>query len=312
MSEPLIVRHRPKVFAEICGHQEAIAALQRRLAEPGAPHTYLLTGPSGVGKTTIARLIAGGFGAAITEVDAATHTGVEAMRGLVDDSAYLAAGTTRRMIIVDECHRLSPSAWDAALKTLEEPPEHLYWALCTTELHRVRDTVVTRSYHIPLDRLSDQAIEEFLLDIMIAEGWTETVRPEVFRLVAIEAQGSPRQALTLLQTCYDAPDIAEAQRIIALQSSTEPMRQILAMLVDGRGKWAAIQPMLAQLSDSDFSEGALIGACRYVIAALNHQTDERRARRLWELLAALTYPSHGHDPKSLFYAAVGRILWGDV
>jgi DNA polymerase-3 subunit gamma/tau len=309
---PLILRHRPASFAAVRGHEATIAALQRRIVQPGHPHAFLLTGPSGTGKTTLARLIAYHFGAEVTEVDGASHNGVDAMRALVEFSRYR-PGDAYRIIIIDECHRLSKNAWDAALKSIEEPPSHLYWGLATTEFDAVPDTIVTRCYHIRLERLPDLEIEKYLFDILLAEGWDRICDPEVFRLVVFEAQGSPRLALTLLDACYDAPNVTEAERIVALHGSSDPMIQVVQLLVRGQGTgWDSIRPLLAQVGDGDFSSRAMIGVQRYIIGAIDRERDERRAQRLWELLASLTYPSTGYDQKSLFYAAVGRALWSSV
>jgi DNA polymerase III gamma/tau subunit len=311
-SEPLILRHRPTAFAEVWGNAGAVQALARRIGEPGRPHTYLLTGPTGIGKTTLARIIGEQLDADIIEVDAASNNGVDAMRALTELGELMPMVRANRVMILDECHMLSRAAANAALKTLEEPPEHLYFALCTTEFGRVLDTVKSRAYHVRLDRLPDSLIEEFILDVLVKEDWGEVVHPEVFRLVVQEAEGSPRRALTLLQSVFDAPNGEEAARIIALQGSAEPLRQVLGILMSGQGGWEHVRPLLAQLSDDDFNETAMIGACRYVIGGLNREHNAGRARRLWTVLAHLTYPSHGYDAKSLFYSAVGRVLWGEV
>lgn len=310
-AEPLILRHRPREFAQVHGHAAQVTALERRLHEPNPPHCYLFTGPSGVGKTTLARITSRVLDAEIIPIDGASQSGVAEMRSLLDDYATIRTSIAR-LIVIDECHRLSPNARDAALMTLEEPPPHLFFALCTTEYGRVHETIRTRSYHVKLDRLTDREIEEFLVDIIVAEDWSDTVDPGVFNVIVHEANGSPRQALSLLQVAYDAPDTAEAQRIIALQGSPEPVRQVLSMLMTGQGSWDHIRPLLAQLSDESFTEDILIGACRYVGGGLLRETRAERARRLWELLASLTYPARGYDPKSIFLAAIGRMLWSSV
>ena len=131
-------------------------------------------------------------------------------------------------------------------------------------------------------------------------------------MICLEAQGSPRQALSLLESLYDAPDVEEAKRIIALSGSSEPMMQIVRILLSGRGDWNAVQPLLVQLSDSDINQRALIGACRYICSAMSREVNKDRAQAAWEILAYLTYPAYGLDPKTLFYAAVGRALWSTL
>lgn len=262
------------------------------------------------GKTTIARIIGTMMQSEILEIDAASNSGVDAMRTLVDLGGYLSLTNDTRMIIIDECHALSRPAWQAALKLLEEPPDHLYLALCTTERFKVPETVVTRCHEVALAPLSRRQLEELVLDVMEKEGWGEIVSPEVFHLIVNEADGSPRMALTLLQACYDAPNLAEARRIVALHGSNEPVQQIMHMLVKGQGNWDAIRPILAQLTAEDITEGTLIQACRYIIAALKAEdTTSKRARYLSDMLSWFLYPVHSYDPQAIFYHAIGRVLF---
>jgi DNA polymerase-3 subunit gamma/tau len=309
---PLILRHRPAAFAEMHGHKEALRSLERRLAEPTRPHAYMLTGPTGVGKTTLARLIAKHLSCHVAEYDAASNSGVEAMRAVLESTDTTPFDAPARMVILDECQMLSRAAWNATLKTLEEPPGHLYLAICTTEYSKVPATVVSRCFHLKLDRLSDAEIEDYVIEIIGKEGWGNTVQPEVLGLVINGAEGSPRRALTLLQAVYDAPDEAAAQRILTAQETAEPMKALLRTLLRGPRKWDAVQPLLAKLTDEDFSETAMIGACRYVIGAVNRAEGESQAQRAWEILAAFCYPTTTHDPKSAFYHAIGRLLWSEI
>src|SRR5262245_52904479 len=111
------------------GHQGAVAALQRVLASDTCPHSFLLTGASGVGKTTLARIIADALGAEVLEIDAASNTGVDATKSLIELGQHRSLhGKARKMFILDEAHALSKSSWQALLKTIEEPPGHLYFA----------------------------------------------------------------------------------------------------------------------------------------------------------------------------------------
>jgi DNA polymerase-3 subunit gamma/tau len=309
-NQPLIVRHRPATFADVRGDQSKISALRRRVEEPGRPHAYLFTGPSGVGKTTLARIIGQTLKSEVIEVDAASNNGVDAMRVLVDLGQYMAPGAQSRLIILDEAHMLSRGAFNAALKMLEEPPDHLYLVLCTTELFKIPHTIVTRCHHVSLEPLSTPEIEEFLVEILIKENWDTVIQDDVFQLIATESGGSPRQALSLLQSAYDAPSQAEARRIIATLGVSEPVRDVLRILVSGQGRtWENIQPLLLMISDDDYSDTMLIEASRYVIRALENETSAQKAAKLWSLVAAFVYPAHSYDPKSIFFAAIGRILW---
>ncbi len=134
ISQQLINKYRPETWDEVVGHDEVLTALQRALSQDTRPHSFLLSGPPGLGKTTLARIIAGDLHCEIVEISGATHSGVDNMREIVELGSHMSlSGAGRRMFILDECQRISKGGWDALLKITEEPPEHLFFALCTTE-----------------------------------------------------------------------------------------------------------------------------------------------------------------------------------
>ena len=143
-NRPLHIKWRPQKLNDVISHAFVVSSLKALLKEKECPHSFLFTGPSGVGKTTLARIVASYLEAAVLEIDAATNTGIDAMRAVQDMARYKAIDNEKRVVIIDECHALSKQTWQSLLKIVEEPPAHLYWAFCTTEPDKVPATIKTR------------------------------------------------------------------------------------------------------------------------------------------------------------------------
>lgn len=305
-SEPLITKYRPQAFDEVLGHQEVIDNLLRTLDSNSSVHSYLLYGPSGVGKTTLARIIAKHFKAEVIEIDAATYNGVDAMRALCETGRHMSLrGAGIRMFVMNEVQRLSRGAWDALLTILEEPPPHLYFALTTTEFDKIPPAVLTRCYQIKLDSIAQREIEDLLEQVIKDEGWE--VKDDVFQAIVTAANGSPRQALSLLQQGWSADDRDELARITSIGSA--PLMDLIKFILAGKRGWGPIQNSLSRLTDDDFENGIVI-AGRYIGGAMVRSKSEKDAMAAWALLEALVFPTSTYDRKIAFYTAIGRVLWG--
>ena len=306
---PLINKYRPDTFETFVGNTGQIDALRRALLVDSRPHAFLFTGPSGIGKTTAARIIATTLNADVLEIDAASNNGVDAMRSLTETAQYMPMnGSGRRLIILDEAHMLSKASWNAALKLIEEPPSHLFLALCTTEAHKVPDTIKTRCYHVNLLPLKPQEIEDLVVAVAELEGWT--VENDVIAAVVQHATGQPRKALSALQAVHDCTSRAEVQRVLPLLDDSEPIIEICQILLQGDSPtaWPRINAALERIEDTDFEEGIVL-AGRYIASAMQRSKKPAEAERAHRLLAALTFPNATYDKKIAFLAAVGRALW---
>lgn len=252
MSAVLINKYRPKSFDEVVGHGAIKIALEKAI-QKGRAHTFLFTGPAGTGKTTLARLTAKKLGCAavdIQEVDAATNTGIDAMRVIADGMNYGPIGGKAKAIIVDEVHALSKQAFQSLLKALEEPPEWGYWMLCTTEPTKIPANIKSRCFHVALKPIAKTALVELLKNVAQKEKLSGKALKGIIDLCAEQAEGSPRQALTNLAVVAEAKTIDEAEEL--LENADQSTLAIdLARAISKPFNWSTVQPILAGLKDQN-------------------------------------------------------------
>ncbi len=220
MTQVLARKWRPRNFAELVGQEHVVRALTNALRQQRLHHAYLFTGTRGVGKTTLARILAkalncepgvtdtpcGQCGACteidagrfvdLIELDAASNTQVDSMRELLDNALYAPTSGRYKVYIIDEVHMLSRSAFNAMLKTLEEPPEHVKFILATTDPQKIPVTVLSRCLQFGLKQIPLGQIGERLGDVLRAEKVKSDAAS--VSLIARAAEGSLRDALSLL------------------------------------------------------------------------------------------------------------------
>ena len=256
-------KYRPQSFAELIGQDAMVRTLGNAIERDRLAHAFLLTGVRGVGKTSTARLIAkalncigpdgqGGptidpCGACepcraiaegrhidVIEMDAASHTGVDDVREIIEAVRYAAVSARYKVYIVDEVHMLSKNAFNALLKTLEEPPAHVKFLFATTEINKVPVTVLSRCQRFDLRRIPAEKLAAHFGEVAHKEG--VEVEPEALALIARAAEGSARDGLSILdQAIAHGPGGVSAAQVRAMLGLSDrgAVRHLLGLLLGG-------------------------------------------------------------------------------
>jgi DNA polymerase-3 subunit gamma/tau len=249
-------KYRPRTFAEVAGQEVITRTLQGAIREGRVGHAYLFTGPRGTGKTTSARVFAkalnceqgptidpcgvcerctsidSGSDVDVVEIDAASNTGVDNIRDLREQAAYTPMRARFKVFIVDEVHMLSKGAFNALLKTLEEPPPHVKFLFATTELAKVPDTILSRCQVLRLSLFSEELIARRLSQIFEAEGVQAAAG--VAEGLARLARGSMRDALSitdqLLAQAGAQPTVEDVARLSGANAAGDASRLLDALV----------------------------------------------------------------------------------
>ena len=257
MHQALYRKYRPQTFDDVCGQEHITSVLKYEAANGRVSHAYLFCGSRGTGKTSCAKILAkavncenphdgdpcgecaacraidSGAATDVIEMDAASNNGVDNIRELRDDIAYTPSMLKKRVYIIDEVHMLSVSAFNALLKTLEEPPEYVVFILATTELHKLPATIISRCQRFDFRRISNDAIVSRLSYIADCEGIR--FEPDALSRIAKAAAGGMRDAVSLLELCAGgAADVNEDRVADVLGLSGYDMMKRFADAVAGK------------------------------------------------------------------------------
>jgi DNA polymerase III subunit gamma/tau len=257
MGVALYRKYRSRTLDEVVGQQHVTTLLRNALQSDQTAHAYLFTGPRGVGKTSIARILAHEINNIayddesthldIIEIDAASNNGVEDIRDLRDRVQIAPVSAKKKVYIIDEVHMLSKQAFNALLKTLEEPPKHVVFILATTDLDKVPETIVSRTQRHTFRRASEADIMTNLERIATKEG--VSLDEQAARLIARHADGSFRDSVSLLDQLISGADskkISASHVITSLGLVAEESIEQLIELVRG-GDISAIDTTLRRL-----------------------------------------------------------------
>lgn len=236
-------KSRPQTFDQVIGQQPVVKTLRNSLARDRVAHAILFSGVRGVGKTTLARIMAkainctsadtnipcntclsckeitAGSSLDLYEIDGASNRGIQEIRELKEKIRFLPTSSKHRIIIIDEVHMLTTEAFNALLKTLEEPPEHVFFMFATTELHKIPITILSRCQQYELKRVAAEELNGHFKGLVESEG--KTIAPQALSLIVREAAGSVRDGLSLLDQvlsfsneCITTEDVVEVLGLI--------------------------------------------------------------------------------------------------
>jgi len=255
--QPFHIKYRPKSFDEFLGNEETIKSLKSFLTQKGHPRTYLFTGPSGTGKTTLGRIIVKELGVyqnEIFEINASNNRGIETMREIEKFSSHFPFGNVM-LFMFDEVHGLTGDAQRALLKLAEEPPRYVYVVLCTTNPEKLLDKLKNRCQSYALNPLDEDTMNTLILRVLGEE--KAELTPEIMQMLIKASEGIPRKALMLLERIiYLAKDEQERELLDASQevASRDGIRDLCRILVseslrtDHNNDWEDIKEILKELN----------------------------------------------------------------
>jgi DNA polymerase-3 subunit gamma/tau len=322
-------KYRPQTFAELIGQDAMVQTLGNAIERGRIAHAFLLTGVRGVGKTSTARLVAkalncigpdGQGGPTINpcgvcepcraiaegrhidviEMDAASHTGVDDVREIIEAVRYASVSARYKIYIIDEVHMLSKSAFNALLKTLEEPPAHVKFLFATTEVNKVPVTVLSRCQRFDLRRIPAEKLAEHFANVARAEG--VEVEDEALQAIAKAAEGSARDGLSILDQAIahgEGRVTADQVRDMLGQADRGRIRRLLESSLSGEVKGTIEQ--LDEAHSLGIDPGSLI---RGLMESL-HAVTRAKAGAAADLLQSVEEREHGAE-------LAARLSWGNL
>jgi len=263
----IATKYRPLNLDQVKGNNEVVESLRNMVSKSNPPHTFLFVGPTGCGKTTLARIVAKEFdcnGNDIVEIDSAQFRGIDTVRTIREKSSYMPLEGKSRCFIIDEVHELTSIAQDGLLKILEEPPKHVFFFLCTTEPQKLKTTVRGRCQIYEVKTLTSKQMTGLLRKVVREED--ETLEKEVYEQIVKDSLGHPRNALNILEQVLT---VSQEKRLNVAKKTAIKESQILELcraLIRG-ARWKEISIILNGLQEEEPESirRAILGYCNSIL-----------------------------------------------
>lgn len=302
-------KYRPQSFKTVYGQHHIVGAISS-VVDKGTAQAFMFSGPSGVGKTTMARIVAKMVGCEerdILEVDAATFSGIDRMREIQNLMQYRPiGGGTARAVIIDEAHGLSKNAWDALLKATEEPKDGVFWFFCTTNPAKVPGTIKTRCATFTLKSVSEAELERIVTRVIKKEELE--VSDGVVQIICREANGSPRQALVNLAQCAHCKTAKETLALLQKSQDTDATLELCRFVVNG-GSWQKAMAIVKKLKEQEENpEGVRILVANYVAVVLMGAKSDKAVVGALAVLDAFSTPYNQAEGFAPLLLSIGQVL----
>lgn len=295
----LHLQYRPKTFKEVTGHKEIIKSIESLFKEENKPHAFLLSGNSGCGKTTLARIMGNSLNAEVVEFNIANVSGVDFIRELEEKARYSPLIGENKVFILDECHQLTKEAGNCLLKILEDSPKYSYFFLCTTDPSRLLLAIRNRCTSYTLKPLSDNEIKELLKIVITAE--KINLSEDILDLIIYKANGVPRSALVYLNQVKDIKDFEEATKLLADEiTEEEDVINLCRILIKNpKPQWTEVIDLFNKITIEP--ESIRIVVAGYLAGCLKKKASDKHAEMLSLFLSPLTFGSQKSELIYLLY-----------
>ena len=299
--QALYRRYRPINFDDMIGQEHITKTLRNQIVTGRTSHAYIFTGIRGTGKTSTAKVFSRAINCTnpkngnpcnecptckgildgsildVSEIDAASNNGVDNIREIRDEVIYSAVQAKYKVFIIDEVHMLSPSAFNALLKTLEEPPEHVVFILATTDIHKVPETILSRCQRFDFRRITSDDVAAHLKKVTSADG--VEIDDKGLKLVARLAEGSMRDALSIMDRClaYGSGKLSydEIVNILGVAEDSQTLEMLKSVAAgDTAAAVSSLDYMLAAGKSIDIIIGGLIASVRNIMMCLTLKNPE--------------------------------------